>query len=96
VNYITFNRLRHFVKLSNPHEDRYFTTSHSNYFWRQSHWRDIRLHGELYTSSAFSEAHCEVQEMPGEPVAIFLELCGINLLVGRNTLDIILATQIYD
>ena len=54
-------------KLSNPHEDQLFHYEPFELFWRQPHRDDIRLHGELYTSSAFLEAHREVQEMPGEP-----------------------------
>ena len=54
-------------KLSNPHADRLFHYEPFELFWRQSHRDDVRLHGELYTSSAFLEAHREVQEMPGEP-----------------------------
>jgi hypothetical protein len=54
-------------KLSNPHEDRLFHYEPFELYWRRPHHDNQHIHGELYTSAAFIDAHREVQEMPGEP-----------------------------
>ena len=38
------------------------------YFWQPNKATEpVRVYGELYTSEAFSEAHCVLQDSPGEP-----------------------------
>jgi hypothetical protein len=55
-------------KLSNPRDDEHFHYEPFDLFWKQTKHSDkIRVHGELYTSSAFIKAHREVQGLPGEP-----------------------------
>ena len=55
-------------KLSNMHDDKYFHYDPFELYWKKTDSRDdIRVHGELYTSPAFLDAHREVQELPGEP-----------------------------
>ncbi|KIM77688.1 hypothetical protein PILCRDRAFT_90994 [Piloderma croceum F 1598] len=46
-------------KLSNPHEDRLFHYEPFELFWRRPHHDDQHIHGELYTSAAFIDAHRE-------------------------------------
>ena len=55
-------------KLSNAQDDKHFHYEPFELFWRKADsGDDIRVHGELYTSSAFLKAHREVQELPNEP-----------------------------
>jgi hypothetical protein len=55
-------------KLANPHDDRHFHYEPFELFWQPTETGcDERVHGELYTSSAFLNAHRELQESPGEP-----------------------------
>jgi hypothetical protein len=55
-------------KLANPHDDQGFHYNPFELFWRPPGTEDdIRVHGEMYTSPAFLEAHRELQESPGEP-----------------------------
>jgi len=54
-------------KLSNMHDDKYFHYDPFELYWKKTDsGDDIRVHGELYTSPAFLDAHREVQELPGE------------------------------
>lgn len=55
-------------KLSNPQDDEHFHYEPFELFWKQTkNSSKIRIHGELYMSPTFSNAHIEVQELPGEP-----------------------------
>lgn len=55
-------------KLANPNDDRRFHYEPYELLWSPTDSSpDIRVHGELYTSPAFMDAHREVQELPGEP-----------------------------
>ncbi|KIM74574.1 hypothetical protein PILCRDRAFT_14341 [Piloderma croceum F 1598] len=55
-------------KLSKPEDVRHFHYEPYMLFWKSSDTSDnIRVHGELYTSPAFLEAHRELQDSPGEP-----------------------------
>lgn len=55
-------------KLANPHDDRLFHYEPFELFWRPPDASvDERVHGELYTSPAFLDAHRELQDSPGEP-----------------------------
>jgi hypothetical protein len=55
-------------KIANPHDDQQFHYEPFELFWRPTETRpDVRVHGELYTSPAFVEAHRQLQEAPGEP-----------------------------
>ena len=55
-------------KLANPKDDRYFHYEPFELFWRRPDTgNDTRVHGELYTSPAFLDAHNELQESPPEP-----------------------------
>jgi len=55
-------------KLANSHDDRGFHYDPFKLFWQPPGTEDdIRVHGEMYTSPAFLEAHRELQESPGEP-----------------------------
>lgn len=55
-------------KLSNPQDNEGFHYEPFELFWKRTKSSDkIRIHGELYTSPAFLDAHREVQELPGEP-----------------------------
>lgn len=55
-------------KLGNKHDDPHFHYEPFELFWKPTDSSDdIRVHGELYTSPAFLDAHREVQELSGEP-----------------------------
>lgn len=55
-------------KIANPNDDKHFHYEPFELFWRPpGSTDDIRVHGELYTSQAFLDAHRELQESPGEP-----------------------------
>lgn len=55
-------------KLGNKRDDLHFHYDPFELLWKPTDSSDdIRLHGELYTSPAFLDAHNEVQELPGEP-----------------------------
>jgi hypothetical protein len=55
-------------KLSNPHDNKHFHYDPFELFWKKTDTDDdIRIHGELYTSPAFLEAHQEVQQLSPEP-----------------------------
>jgi hypothetical protein len=55
-------------KLSQPQDDQKFYYEPFELFWRPTDTSDdIRVHGELYTSPAFLDAHRELQDAPGEP-----------------------------
>jgi Plavaka transposase len=55
-------------KLVDPHDDQYFHYEPFQLFWNPTDSSDdIRVHGELYTSPAFLEAHRELQDSPREP-----------------------------
>jgi hypothetical protein len=67
-------------KLSNPRDDDLF--HYEPYvlnFQPDGSSRPIRVHGELYTSPAFIEAHTALQEMPPEP-GCSLSRCVIALM----------------
>ena len=55
-------------KLVNPHDSERFHYEPYEYLWEPSNqYKEIKVHGELYTSQAFLEAHRELQNSPGEP-----------------------------
>jgi hypothetical protein len=55
-------------KLASPVEDQHFHYEPYGLFWKPTlESEEVRVHGELYTSSSFEEAHCSLQESPGEP-----------------------------
>jgi Plavaka transposase len=54
-------------KLANPHDDRLFHYEPFELFWQPPDTNEERVHGELYTSPAFLDAHRELQDSPGEP-----------------------------
>ena len=55
-------------KLANKEDDRHFHYDPFELLWSPTdNLHDMRLHGELYTSPAFLDAHREVQELPPEP-----------------------------
>jgi hypothetical protein len=55
-------------KLGNPVEDQHFHYEPYGLFWKPTlQSKKVRVHGELYTSSSFEEAHRSLQESPGEP-----------------------------
>jgi hypothetical protein len=55
-------------KLANPHDDQHFHYEPFELFWKPTDGsNDVHVHGELYTSPAFLQAHNELQDMPGEP-----------------------------
>lgn len=55
-------------KLLNPHDHRHFHHEPFKLFWQHiDASAKVRVHGELYTSSAFLDAHYELQESPREP-----------------------------
>jgi Plavaka transposase len=55
-------------KLANIEDIRHFHYEPFELFWRPTDTAsDIRVHGELYTSPTFLEAHRELQDSPREP-----------------------------
>jgi len=55
-------------KLADKHDDLHFHYEPFELFWKPTDSSDdIKLHGELYTSPAFLDAHREVQELTSEP-----------------------------
>jgi len=55
-------------KLADPHDAQHFHYEPFELFWQTTHAQaDVRVHGELYTSPAFLDAHRQLQESPGEP-----------------------------
>ena len=55
-------------KLSNPDDTRHFHYEPFKLIWqRDPAAREIRVHGELYTSPAFIEVHQALQASPNEP-----------------------------
>ena len=55
-------------KLANPHHTSHFHYQPFELFWQPTNTSPaVQVHGELYMSPAFLDAHREVQEMPGEP-----------------------------
>ena len=55
-------------KLANPSDDCKFHYEPYDLFWKpNAESFDVRVHGELYTSAAFREAHRDIQDSPGEP-----------------------------
>lgn len=55
-------------KLANTRDMKHFHIEPFELFWRPSgKGSDVRVHGELYTSPAFVEAHRELQNAPREP-----------------------------
>jgi hypothetical protein len=55
-------------KLADPQADPHFHYEPFELFWKPDDTRaKVQVHGELYTSPAFLDAHREVQELPAEP-----------------------------
>ena len=55
-------------KIANSRDNQQFYYEPFELFWQPTETTpNIRVHGELYTSPAFLEAHRQLQEMPGEP-----------------------------
>jgi hypothetical protein len=55
-------------KLANQKDVRFFHYEPYELFWRRPGARNsVRVHGELFTSPAFLDAHRSLQELPGEP-----------------------------
>jgi hypothetical protein len=55
-------------KLANTSDVRHFHYDPFELFWNPTNTSaKVRVHGELYTSPAFLDAHRELQESPGEP-----------------------------
>jgi hypothetical protein len=55
-------------KLANAHDNQHFHYEPFELFWQPTDTcADERVHGELYTSPAFLDAHRELQESPREP-----------------------------
>ena len=55
-------------KLANPQDVRNFHYEPFELFWKPNDkGAETRVHGELYSSPTFLEAHCELQGSPGEP-----------------------------
>jgi len=55
-------------KLANAEHMQHFHYDPFELFWQPSDTGpNVRVHGELYTSPAFLDAHRELQESPGEP-----------------------------
>jgi Plavaka transposase len=55
-------------KLANAHDVRHFHYEPFELIWQPSDSHsNVRVHGELYTSPAFLEAHRELQDSPREP-----------------------------
>lgn len=55
-------------KLANPHHHQNFHYEPFELFWKPTDDTvETRVHGELYTSPAFLEAHHDLQNSPGEP-----------------------------
>src|ERR1700722_19833169 len=55
-------------KLANPSDDSKFHYEPYKLFWKPTEGSaEVRIHGELYTSTAFCEAHSDLQASPREP-----------------------------
>jgi hypothetical protein len=55
-------------KLTNQHDARFFHYEPYELLWQRPGTQStVRIHGELYTSPAFLDAHKALQELPGEP-----------------------------
>jgi hypothetical protein len=55
-------------KLANPQDDQNFHYDPFKLFWKPTNAStSVRVHGELYTSPAYLDAHRELQESPREP-----------------------------
>lgn len=55
-------------KLANPSDDEKFHYEPYDLFWMPGEeGNEVRVHGELYTSAAFRDAHSDLQEGAGEP-----------------------------
>lgn len=55
-------------KLSNPHDIRHFHYEPYELLWKPTGTKpDTWVYGELYTSPAFLEAHCKLQDSPKVP-----------------------------
>ena len=54
--------------LANPEDSSHFHYDPFEVFWKRTESSPgIHIHGELYTSPAFLDAHCDLQSLPGEP-----------------------------
>lgn len=55
-------------KVTNPHDDQNFHYEPFELFWKPTEESaETRVHGELYTSPSFLEAHRDLQDSPREP-----------------------------
>lgn len=55
-------------KLANPSDDEKFHYEPYDLFWKPNEVTDeVRVHGELYTSAVFRDAHRDLNTSPGEP-----------------------------
>lgn len=55
-------------RLSDPHTNKKFHMEPYKLLWQRSEkHEEVRLHGEMYTSEAFCQAHRDLQESPPEP-----------------------------
>ena len=55
-------------KIARPSTHSHLHFEPYDFFWRPHHAAEpVRVHGELYTSEAFLEAHRALQDSPGEP-----------------------------
>ncbi|KAG2346750.1 hypothetical protein BDR05DRAFT_974360 [Suillus weaverae] len=55
-------------KLSNAQDDEHFHYEPYQLQWSAPHLQHkVNIQGELYTSPAFMDVHCQLQESPGEP-----------------------------
>jgi hypothetical protein len=55
-------------KLANARDDKLFHYEPYQLRWNPPHLdSEVTIHGDLYTSAAFHEAHSDLQESPGEP-----------------------------
>jgi hypothetical protein len=54
-------------RVTNPYNDQNFHYEPFELFWKPTDNSETRVHGELYTSPAFLEAHRDLQDSPREP-----------------------------
>ena len=55
-------------KVQNAADSQHFHYDPYEVFWQPTKWHEeVRIHGELFTSPAFIDAHKELQDSPGEP-----------------------------
>jgi hypothetical protein len=54
-------------KLAHPQDNQRFHYDPFELLWQSPRGAEVRTHGELYTSPAFVDAHCDLQNSPAEP-----------------------------